>query len=83
MKCVGLKEAHYVLAEIHEEIRGMHIGVRTLAQKVFRVRYYWSTILHDTHYLVKKCRLCQINADIIHRLATNMKTIEGACPFAK
>ncbi|XP_073138146.1 uncharacterized protein [Henckelia pumila] len=45
LKCLGPKEAHYVLKEIHEGCCGNHLGSYSLAHKVLLAGYFWPTIL--------------------------------------
>ena len=66
LKCVGKKDANYVLREMHEGIYDNHIGAKTLAAKTLRQGYYWPTMLKDATELVKKCKVCQEHAQISH-----------------
>ena len=66
LKCVGKKDANYVLKEVHEGICGNHIEARSLATKTLRQEYYWPTMLKDATELVKKCKICQEHAQISH-----------------
>ena len=47
LKCVGKKDANYILREVHDGICGNHIEARTLAGKTLRQGYYWPTMLKD------------------------------------
>ena len=58
LKCVGKKDANYILREVHEGVCGNHIGARSLARKTLRQGYYWPTMLKDTTELVRKCKAC-------------------------
>ena len=66
LKCVGKKDANYILREVHEGICGNHIGARTLAWKTLRQGYYWPTMLKDATELVIKCKAYQEHAKISH-----------------
>lgn len=44
LKCLEPSEAAYVLREVREGICGDHMGAKTLAYKVLRQGYYWSTL---------------------------------------
>ncbi|XP_073152363.1 uncharacterized protein [Henckelia pumila] len=59
LKCLGPKEAHYVLKEIHEGCCGNHLGSYSLARKVFLAGYFWPTILKGAIALVTSCDSCQ------------------------
>ena len=73
LKCIAGEDTEYVLREVHEGLRGNHIGARTLAGKVLRQGYYWPTMLKDATDLVKKCRICQEHAKI-SRLPSELLT---------
>ena len=63
---MGKEEANYILREIHEGIYGNHIRARTLAGKTLRQGYFWSTLLKYTTELVRRCKSCQLHANIFH-----------------
>ena len=44
LRCLGTKEADYVIREIHEGICGNHSGSRSLVHKLVRAGYYWPTM---------------------------------------
>ncbi|XP_065026191.1 uncharacterized protein LOC135650630 [Musa acuminata AAA Group] len=47
LRCLEPDEAQMVLTETHEGVCGEHIGGRTLAHKILRQGYYWSTMCQD------------------------------------
>jgi len=59
LKCVTKEQAKYVFGEIHEGACGNHSAVQTMAAKVLRVGYFWSTIQSDYVEYMKKCTKCQ------------------------
>ena len=81
LKCIAGKDIGYVLREVHEGICGNHIGARSLAGKVLRQGYYWSTILKDATDLVKKCRICQEHAKISRLPSEPLTSITSPWPF--
>ena len=81
LKCVGKKDANYVLRKVREGICGNHIGAKSLAAKTLRQRYYWPTILKDTTELVKKCKICQEHAQIPHLPSEPLTSITSPWPF--
>ena len=81
LKCIGKKDANYVLRELHEGIYGNHIGARSLVRKTLRRGYYWPTMLKDTTELVKKCKICQNHAKISHLSAEPLTSIISLWPF--
>ena len=44
LRCLGPKEADYVMREIHKGICRNHSEARSLVHKLIRVGYYWSTM---------------------------------------
>ena len=44
LRCLGPKEADYVMREVHEGIYGNHSGARSLVHKLIQVGYYWPTM---------------------------------------
>ncbi|XP_043806645.1 uncharacterized protein LOC122721793 [Manihot esculenta] len=59
LRCVGPEKATRVMEEIHQGICGAHEGVGTLANKIFRQGYYWSTVKKETEEFVRRCDVCQ------------------------
>ena len=81
LKCIAGKDADYVLREVHEGVRGNHIGARTLPGKALRQGYYWPTMLRDTTELVKKCKVCQEHAKISHLPSEPLTSVISPWPF--
>ena len=81
LKCIARKDADYALREVHEGVRGNHIGVRTLAGKVLRQGYYWPTMLRDATKLVKKCKVCQEHAKISRLPSELLTSVTSPWPF--
>ena len=44
LRCLGTKEAIYIMREVHEGICRNHSRLRSLVHKLVRVGYYWPTI---------------------------------------
>ena len=59
LKCLSLDQTFFVPEEVHERACGHDLGGKTLALKVLRVGYYWSTMTKDSVDFVKKCRKYQ------------------------
>ncbi|XP_073154213.1 uncharacterized protein [Henckelia pumila] len=66
LKCLGPKEAHYVLKKIHEECCGNHLGSYSLARKVLLAGYFWPTILKGAIDVVTSCDSCQRHSRLQH-----------------
>jgi len=47
LKCITREQDEYVLTEIHEGVCDNHSGARTMADKILRADYYWSTVQGD------------------------------------
>lgn len=48
LRCIGGEKATYVLQDIHKGVYGNYFVEWSLAQKVLRQGYYWSTLKKDT-----------------------------------
>jgi hypothetical protein len=59
MKCIPSVTGKQLLDEIHAGQCGIHATSKTLAGKVFRSGFYWSTAKGDAAELVQKCEACQ------------------------
>ncbi|XP_015967236.1 uncharacterized protein LOC107490954 [Arachis duranensis] len=62
-------KTEYILKEVHEGCCGHHIGKKSLAHKLVRVRYYWPTMMTDASEYVKKCTKCKDNVNFHKALA--------------
>lgn len=47
IKCIGHIKAHDAHCKTHEGICGQHLGRKSLAKKILRVGFFWSTKQHD------------------------------------
>jgi len=82
LKCVTKNQAKYVLKEIHERVCGNHLGVRTMATKVFKVGYYWPTLQGNCAEFVKKCAKCQEFGPMHHQKSEVLHNTSFPWPFA-
>jgi hypothetical protein len=53
--CLSGDEDKELLAQTHLGICGGHIGSRVLAAKVFKLGFYWPSIIDDASKLVTTC----------------------------
>ncbi|XP_064944527.1 uncharacterized protein LOC135596398 [Musa acuminata AAA Group] len=83
LRCLEPDEAQTVLAETHEGVCGEHIGGRTLAHKILRQGYYWSTMCRDAKAYVQRCSSCQLHARTPRQPAVPLSPIDCAWPFAQ
>ncbi|XP_019414564.1 PREDICTED: uncharacterized protein LOC109326326 [Lupinus angustifolius] len=63
LKCLGPDWADYIIREVHEGSCGHHLGSASLAKKMLRVGYFWSTMEKDATDHTRKCTRCQLFAD--------------------
>ncbi|XP_071739848.1 uncharacterized protein [Rutidosis leptorrhynchoides] len=65
MLCIAPNQAKEVLQEVHEGSCALHLGYITIAAKVMRIGYYWTTIHSDAAKIVRTCQSHQRNHIII------------------
>ena len=82
LRCLGHKEANYVMREIHEDICGNHSGARSLVHKMIRAGYYWPTMLKNAQAYVKSCDKCQRFSNFIRQLSEELTPMIAPWPFA-
>ncbi|GKB78453.1 reverse transcriptase domain-containing protein [Tanacetum coccineum] len=58
-RCVYGQEALDILTACHNRPTGGHHDANFTAKKVFDSGFYWPTIYHDAHNMVKSCDSCQ------------------------
>ncbi|GJX30818.1 reverse transcriptase domain-containing protein [Tanacetum coccineum] len=63
-RCVHGQEAIDILMACHNGPIGGHHGANYTAKKVFHSGFYWPTIYHDAHNMVKSCDSCQCQGKI-------------------
>ncbi|XP_012435102.1 uncharacterized protein LOC105761746 [Gossypium raimondii] len=61
LRCVEAVEVKRILEEVHEGVCGMHANGFTIARKIMRFQYYWSTMEGDCINYAKRCH----NMDVI------------------
>nr|GEV78769.1 reverse transcriptase domain-containing protein [Tanacetum cinerariifolium] len=66
-RCVHDQEAIDILKACHYGQTWRHHGPNYTTKKVFDFEFYWSTIYHDAHDLVKNCDVCQCQGKISQR----------------
>ncbi|XP_064995355.1 uncharacterized protein LOC135631550 [Musa acuminata AAA Group] len=83
LRCLDPGEARSVLAEVHEGVCGEHIGGRTLAHKILRQGYYWSTMCRDAKTYVQRCSSCQEHARAPRRPTVPFTPVDCAWSFTQ
>lgn len=81
--CVHPTQVEDFLYEIHEGVRGSHVGSRSLAHRAITQGYWWPYIQKDAEAYVRKCEKCQRFAPLIHQLAVDLNLISSPWPFAQ
>jgi hypothetical protein len=82
-RCIAPKDGITLLRDIHEGTCGHHASSRTLIAKAFRSGFYWLSAFHDAKSIVQQCDACQRFATKPHALASELRTIPVAWPFAQ
>lgn len=83
MLCVSKEEGKAIAISIHNGANGAHQGGRNLTLQVQKQGYFWPQIKGDITDIVKKCKECQIHANIQRASATNLTSIITSVPFAR
>ena len=66
LRYVDKKKAEKIMEDMNEGIFGTHSNGHTMAKKILRAGYYWSTMETDYHHHLITCDKCQIYADKVH-----------------
>ena len=83
LRCLGPKEANYVMREVHKGICRNHSGSRSLVHKLIRARYYWLTMQKDAQAYVKACDKCQRFGHDIRQPTEELIPMMASWPFAQ
>ncbi|VFQ94652.1 unnamed protein product [Cuscuta campestris] len=83
LRCLTIREAERVIAEVHEGVCAAHQMSRTLSQRIILLGYYWPTIVQDCERYVQKCRTCQVFYKYPGRPATYYHPVSNVIPFAR
>nr|GEZ18624.1 reverse transcriptase domain-containing protein [Tanacetum cinerariifolium] len=75
-RCVHGQEAIKILKACHNGPTGGHHDPNYTARKVFDIGFYWPTIYHDAHDLVKSCDACQRQGKISQRYKMPQSSIK-------
>lgn len=65
LRCVGPRQAEYVLQEIHLGSCGSHAGPRALVRKAVRLGYYSPTMYRDAKKITKQCHQLRFNRNLM------------------
>ncbi|XP_057247305.1 uncharacterized protein LOC130589767 [Beta vulgaris subsp. vulgaris] len=81
LRCLTPGEGDYILQETHRGSCESHQGARTITAKALRAGYYWPTMREDASTMVRKCKECQMHANLPHQAASTLTTIQAPLPF--
>ncbi|KAK8705215.1 hypothetical protein V6N13_048821 [Hibiscus sabdariffa] len=82
LRCIDAQEAKNVLSEVHDGLCGTHANGFSMARKIMRYGYYWSTMERDCINYARKCYKCQIYADKKRSPPLPLHTMNSPWPFA-
>ena len=82
LRFMDKKEAGKIMEDMHEGIFGTHSSGHTMAKKILRAGYYWSTMETDCHHHSRTCHKCQINVDKVHVPPIPLNIMTAPWPFA-
>ena len=82
LKCLSLKEAMYMLQEVHEGVCGNHSSPRSLVGEVIQAGYFWPTMQKDAIEVIQRCDKCQRFGNVQHVLADHLISISSPWPFS-
>ena len=75
-------EEERIMAELHEGTFETHSSGHTMAKKILRAGYYWSTMEADCYKFAKKYHKFQIYTDKVHVPPTLLNVISSPWPFS-
>ena len=79
--CLSNLEAQEVLKEALDGICGAHHPGPKLKDQLYKLGYYWPTMIVDAVQYAKWCKTCQIHADFIHQQLKMLHTTMTSWPF--
>ena len=83
LRCLGPKEANYVIREVHEGICGNHSESWSLVHKLIQVGYYWLTMQKDAQAYFKAYNKCQRFGHVIGQPTEELTPMMAPWPFAQ
>ena len=81
--CVHLEALESLLEELHEGVRGSHIGGRSLSHWAITQGYWWPSMQKEAQEYVKKCDQCQRFKPNIHQPGGVLNPVSSPWPFAQ
>jgi hypothetical protein len=59
LRCLSWDNGKELLTQTRSGVRGGHIGARAFTANVFKLGFYWPSIIYDPSKLVTTCQACQ------------------------
>ena len=82
LRCMTIEEGQEIVKEAHSGECGGHVNGQMLAKKIIRLGYYWPSLESDSANYVKRCKECQLHADLIHAPASSLHPTTAPWPFS-
>jgi len=82
LRCVDAKEVKWISKEVHEGTFGTYMNGYSMARKILRAGYFWSTVKNDCCIHVKNYEKCQTYADNINVAPTTLNVLIAPWPFS-
>ncbi|XP_024010604.1 uncharacterized protein LOC112086031 [Eutrema salsugineum] len=81
--CVERPKARKIMHEVHSGACGNYSSGRSLAIKIKRHGYFWSTMVKDCERFTAKCEKCQWHAPTIHQPTELLSSISSPYLFMR
>ena len=81
LQWVDKVEAKKIMVDLHEGTFGTHYNGHTMAKKILRAGYYWSTMKAYCHQHSRTCHKYQIYADKVHVPPNPLNVLTAPWPF--
>ena len=73
--CLHLNRVEELLAKLHKEVCGSHVGGRSLAHRAMTQGFWWPQMQRDATKYAWKCEQCQKHAPMIHQPAGSLNPL--------
>ncbi|XP_074356295.1 uncharacterized protein LOC141695995 [Apium graveolens] len=82
LRCLNVEEQQQALETVHEGICGEHLVGRSFAFKILRQGFFWMTLRADAIEYAKKCKQCQLFANVLKQPPEKMTYVLSPIMFA-
>ncbi|XP_071705023.1 uncharacterized protein [Rutidosis leptorrhynchoides] len=83
LRCLNPIQAESIIREVHEGMCALHSGHKTVASKIMRLGYYWSSMYRGAVEVIRKCQSCQLHAPVSKAPRHPMISVASPWPFCK